>query len=150
MNQQSIIKYEEQLTSYTKVGIAIIIIVLIVFVIFISVFLKNNGLKDKSVLICLALLLVIVPTVYITSILPYRIDIKQQTYEEYQGEFYIEDYYYATRSGTYILIKCNGEKDSVRYRAPSDLTGIEVNTTYTGEFIIAKHSKVLLDITIEG
>ncbi len=148
MNQQSIIKYEEQLTSYTKIGIAIIIIVLIVFAVFVFMFFKNGGFKDKGVLICLTLLLAIVPMVYITSILPYRLDIKQQTYEKYQGKFYIEDYYYATRKGTYILIRRDGENNSVRYKAPANLTGIEVNTTYTGEFIIAKHSKVLLDITI--
>ena len=149
MDEQSVIKYAEQLKSYTKIGIAIIIIVFVVFALFFLISLKDGSLKDKVILIGLILLLMIAPIVYITSVLPYHLDIKQQTYEKYQGEFYIEDYYYATRKGTYILIKRNDEKVSVRYKAPSNLTGIEVNTTYIGEFIIAKHSQVLLDIKVE-
>ena len=149
MNEQSVARYAERLTSYTKIGITVIVIVFVLFSVFFFKCLKDGVLKDKGIVIALILLLLIAPVVYITSVLPYHLDIKQQTYEKYQGEFYIEDYYYATRSGTYILIKRSGEKNSTRYRAPSDLTEIKANTTYTGEFTIAKHSKVLLEIAVE-
>lgn len=148
MDEQTILKYEEQLTSYAKIGISIIIIILIIFSILFLMFLKNGGLKDKGLLIGLFSFLVIGIMVYITSVLPYNLDIKQHAYETYQGNFYIEDYYYATSSGTYILIRRNDENFSIRYKAPPDLSEIKPNNTYTGEFTIAKNSKVLLEIKV--
>lgn len=147
MNEQSTAKYSELLTSYLKIGIAIIIIAFVVFLIFFCISLKSGSIKDKGILIGLILLLLIEPTVYITSVLPYQLDIKQQAYEEYQGQFYVEDYY-ASRNGTYIFISYNKQR-SVRYKAPSSLTEIEANATYSGKFIVSKHSKVLVDISVD-
>lgn len=149
MGEQNLANYEELLNSYSRVGTTVIIIAIIIFLIMFFVSFRSAIIKQRGVKVALALLLLIPIVLYFTSVLPYQLDIKQQAYEEYQGEFYVEDYYYATRSGTYILIKTKDNKESIRYRAPSDLKEIKINTTYEGMFVIAKHSKTLVDISVE-
>ena len=145
MNNQDVIVYIEQLKSYANIGVAIIVFILVVFSISFCLFKKIGCLKDKAIQIGFVLLLTIAVIVFLTSVLPYHLDIRQQSFIEYCGDFYVEDYY-VTRSGTYILIKTDGDS-SIRYKASSNLVGIEKSTAYNGKFVIAKHSKILLDIT---
>ena len=147
MSEQNITNYEELLISHIRVGVTIIIIAIIIFSIMLFESLRSGLIKKKSIKVAMALFLLIPVVIYFTSVLPYQLDIKQQTYVKYQGEFYVEDYYYATRSGTYILLKTKDNTESIRYRAPSDLKEIKINTSYEGMFVIAKHSKTLVDIS---
>lgn len=131
--------------NYTKTGWAIIIIVCIVFAVLLFMSLKSGIIKDKSVLIGLTLLLLIAPVIYIISILPYKQDINEKSYREYQGEFFVDDYY-TTKGGTYILIRTDSDIPT-RYRAPSN-SAVSAESFYHGKFVIARHSKTLLEISV--
>lgn len=149
MKEQALNKYAEFLMKFSKLGIGVIVIILIVFAIAFFVFVKIGCIKELIVRIALVVFLLLMPVTYFTSVLPYQLDIKQQSYEKYVGEFYVESYYFATNSGVHILLKRPTDKKSVKYRAPANLQNIEENTSYYGELTIAKHSKVLVDISIE-
>ncbi len=148
MSEQALTKYAEQLSGYSKLATGIMIVIFIVFLIMLLVCVIIGAIKERSIKITLGIFLLLPIVVYVTSVLPYRLDIKQQSYETYQGEFYVEKYYFATRSGTYILLKTENDSQSIRYKAPGNLEGIEDDTYYNGEFVIAKHSKTLVDMSV--
>lgn len=81
---------------------------------------------------------------YFIYVLPCQLDINNQSYEEYVGEFYVEEYGKRGK-GVYIFIKKPEDKKSICYRAPGHII-IETDTSYIGSFIIAKHSRTLVDI----
>ena len=86
MNEQALNKYAEFLMKFSKIGIGLIVIILIVFTIAFFVCAKIGCIKELSVRITLIAILLLIPVVYFTSVLPYQLDIKQQSYEKYVGE----------------------------------------------------------------
>ena len=110
MNESTLFEYAEKLSRYVKIGFTIMGIAFVILVVLALVCWKFECLKEKSVLIIFALFIILIVTVYFTSVFPYQLDIKKQSYKKYTGEFYVEDYYKTSRSvSEYILIKIPNE-----------------------------------------
>ena len=138
--------YSEKLIQYIKSNVMILIIVVCIFVIF--SFILYLLFKEKKIFIYLALSAVLLCLfVYITSIFPYQYDIKNNGYEEYIGDFFVEQSnYYGSRGGpSYILIRTNNKTKSVRYIYAIDSIDVKDNTYYHGKIVWSERSKVLVD-----
>ena len=149
MSEQELLQFNEMLLRYQRFYTIFLVIFFIIGLVLFFFCLKTGIIKSKGVRIALCLFALLILMIYVMCVLPYQLDISKGSYEEYSGEFYIEDYYFASRSGTYITIRRPNEGEAIRYKAPSDLKGIKKDTTYTGTFIFAKHSKALVKITLD-
>lgn len=150
MNELTLFEYAEKLSRYVKIGFTIMGIAFVILVVLVLVCWKFECLKEKSVLIIFALFIILIVTVYFTSVFPYQLDIKQQSYKKYMGEFYVEDYYKTSRSvSEYILIKLPNENYSTKYKIHESYIEIEPNTVYDGSFVYAEKSKTIVEIKMK-
>lgn len=82
---------------------------------------------------------------------PFLMDANQKSFEEYSGEFFVEEYVDATRGSSYCIFTY-GDNDSVRYDVLCETEfykqNIEKGKTYKGSFVLAKHSESIVDINI--
>ena len=136
--------YAEKLVKYMKSNIIMLIVFLCIFIIF-SIVLFSL-FKEKKIFIylmpCAAVLCLFV---YVTSIFPYQYDIKNNSYVEYTGEFFVEQSNYSNRGPDRILIRTGDEIKSVRYIYAIDDVDVKDNTYYSGKIVWSKKSKVLVD-----
>ena len=144
MSEQEVIQFNEFLSRRMEISLGVIIIAFIVFLIMFISSLKTGLIKELDLQIAFALFFVLLVVGYLIEVLPYQLDIKQQSYVEYTGEFYVEDYYFGNRDGPFIFIKYPDKEKSIKYKALSNLQGVENETTYNGSIIIAKHSKTVV------
>ena len=144
MNEETINKFETILTKCIYADMWFIVLATIVLLIGIIWVSKIGALKEPSIIIPIIICFCLVLALYFIYVLPCQLDINNQSYEEYVGEFYVEEYG-ARGKGVYIFIKKPEDKKSIRYRAPGHII-IETDTSYIGSFIIAKHSRTLVDI----
>ena len=144
MDQYS--EYNAQLNDYITFSFGIIILVCVVVLALIVVCIK---FKCKQMIIVSLIGGVLISLIiYSSSILPYQMDIKENSYKTYTGEFFVEEYYFVNRSGTYMLIKLGSEDNSVRYRVLCDVPLIENSKMYNGTIVYSKRSKCLVNIDI--
>lgn len=145
MNIQKYNEYAGILSKYIKLPIIVLCIGLLILVVLLFVAIKLKCLKSFSVWLIIGVL--IASFAYYFRVYVYQKDIRNNDYIEYTGEFYIESYYYATKSGLFILIKTPEDEKSIKYRAYGN---IDVNnkTSYYGTFVVGKNSKALVDISI--
>ncbi len=129
-----------------NVGIIVIFSIVIIALIFSSI--KFFGSKKLSI-ISAVMGLVIIIGIYWFCINPYRVDVKDQAYDTYRGEFYVSEYTISNRGGEYIYIQTLNNSSISRYKVICDADGIKNNTTYYGYFVVAKNSKALVDIYFE-
>ena len=140
-------QYEERLFAYMKVPtIALVIGAGILFVLIIAA-MKYRFFKDIRIYLLLGVLALIGG--YFMGVYPYQRDISTEAYQQYEGEFYVEEYYFATNSGVHMLIKFPDGERSIRYRAPAGIEGIENNTSYHGTLVWGKNSKAIVEIEMK-
>lgn len=140
-------QYAQSLSSYMKAPMAMLIIGSVMLLLLVAFAIKFKFFKEIRIYLILGILVLIVG--YFMGVYPYQQDISTESYQEYTGEFYVEEYAFYTNSGVHIRIKFPDSKKSTRYRAPGNLEGIENNTTYYGVLVYGKHSKGIVDIEIE-
>ena len=143
MNIQKYDEYAEILLRYIKLPKIAICIGLLVLFILLFVAIKLKCLKSFSIWLIIGLLTVLLA--YYFSVYTYQKDIKNNDYIEYTGEFYVESYYYATKSGLFILIKTPEDEKPIKYRAYGNID-INNKTSYYGTFVVGKNSKALVDL----
>ncbi len=139
-------KYNETLSEYMTFNIWIIIFIALALAALIVVSIIFR-LKRCSVVLTIAAVLIILGS-YLFCIFPYQRDITEESYEIYEGEFYVESCYFVTRGGTYIIIRHNDSEKEIRYKVLCDVEKIEDDTVYNGKFVYSKHSKCLVDIIL--
>ena len=110
--------------------------------------LKFKFFREIRVYLMLGILVLLVG--YFMGVYPYQRDMSTDAYQEYKGEFYVEEYYFSTNSGVHMLIKFPGSNKSARYKAPGNIEGIENNTVYYGVLVYGENSKAIVDIEFEG
>ena len=87
--------------------------------------------------------------VYFTSVFPIQRDIRENAYETYTGEFYVDECY-GSKTNVYITIKCGDQNKVKRYTVLCDVKEVENYTTYNGIIVYSKHSKYLLNIDLNN
>ena len=146
MDIQKYTEYAERLSRYFKLPLIVLCIGLFVLVISFFVVIKLKCLKTMSIILITCLRVGLFG--YYFRVYLYQKDIKNNDYIEYTGEFYVESYYYATKSGLFILIKTPNDEKPVKYRAYGNID-VDNETSYYGKFVVGKNSKALVDISIE-
>lgn len=149
MNEDVIFEYATKLSRYIKIGATIIGIVFVVFLVIFFICWKVGCLKDKFVRVVLLLFLISIPVLYFTSVFPYFSDVKNQSYERYDGEFYVDQYYRTSGSASeYIFIQLPDETSPKRYNINGLHSEIQSRKTYNGYFVYGKRSKTIVEINI--
>lgn len=139
--------YEQMLRAFMKVPITMLIVGVLVLL-GLSIFaVKFQFLKDIRMFLLAGIVVLVAG--YFLGVYPYQRDIATQAYEEYIGEFYVEEYYFATNSGVNMRIQFPGQDKSIRYKASGNLENIESDTTYKGVVVYGKHSKAIVEIVLE-
>lgn len=146
MGNQIYTEYAEILFKYTKLPMVAIYIGILILVILSIVAIKLKYFKKFLIWIIAGVMIVLFA--YYFKVYIYKKDINNNDYIEYTGEFYIEDYYYATKNGLFILIKTPEDEKSIKYKAYGNID-IDINTTYYGTFVIGKNSRALVDLHTE-
>ena len=146
MSSASLADYAAQLNKEAGIGIVIMIVVAIVAIVSFFLLIKDGPLDKKEVFL-LSLFVVIELMAYITTVHPYRADIKDQSYDVYSGKFYVEDFY-ITRNGTDIFIKHNENEEPQRYKVVARMNHIKEHSVYRGKLVTSRRSKVLLEAVI--
>lgn len=141
-------QYEQRLFSYMKAPIVMLIVGIGILLLLTVLAIKFKFFKEIRIYLILGILALIVGS--FMGVYPYQRDISAEAYEEYTGEFYVEEYYFSTNSGVFMQIKFPDSNKSIRYKAPGNIEGIENHTYYYGVIIYGKNSKGIVDIKIEG
>lgn len=142
-----ILFYNEMLQKHWRFGIGVVI-----FLACIAIGLAAFCCKMKQpiwAVVSVALFAVLLSLGYYFALYPIQRDMEKMSYTVYEGEFYVEEYYSAVRSGTYILIQEKGGKDSVRYKVVCDDLSVESDCHYYGYFVYSQNSKLLVDFLAE-
>lgn len=140
--------YAELLSNYLKLPIALLWIVVALSLVLIAICLKVKYKRLAVFTLVGGIILSI--TIYFTSIFPAQKDINENAFVSYSGEFAVEECYTVNRGGTYILIKCGEQDDSMRYKVLCDVKEIKDNTNYYGKLVYSKHAKCLVAIEIQA
>lgn len=139
--------YEQILYSYMKAPIVMLIVGFAVLLALCVFAIKFQFFKEIRILLLAGIVVLIAG--YFLGVYPYQRDITTQAYEKYTGEFYVEEYYFATNSGVNMRIQFPGDDKSSRFRAPGNLENIEDDTTYQGVVVYGKNSKAIVEIVLE-
>ena len=117
-------QYAELLSTKLNVGIAVLVLISCAMIAGIIVCLWMKQPQLAWFLVFFGVILVLL--VYYFAFYPIQKDIETSNYVIYEGQFYVEDYYSVTKSGTYILIKTTSGTDAIRYRVACNNINIGV------------------------
>lgn len=140
-------QYAEQLSAHFNLGMGVLILISCVFIalaIFIF-WMKQPRLAIFTVLFGVILVFI----GYYFALFSIRRDIDTSNYIVYEGRFYVEDYYTATRSGTFILIQTTNDSDAIRYQVACNNINTGTKGEYYGYFVYSADSKYVVDFYVE-
>ena len=112
--------------------------------------------EDKFLTGCIIFLLIMTMFTW----LPHKIDIKNENYITYTGEFYVKEFIVGTGSERIWIKKEDEDKvkkynvirntyDDANVKNGNIYQYIEEDTSYKGTFVYSKYSNVLVDIYVE-
>ncbi len=135
--------YDEKLSRLVRLDTGVLI-AFICFCVIITVLCLYYRLKWGALSVFVICTLVVC-LMYFNLINPQRLDIENQSYVIYEGEFSVDEYYYSSRN-RYIEIRIPGNDEILKYEVICTVPELERYKTQQGYFVISERTQLLLDI----
>ena len=107
--------------------------------------LSKKDFWDRLVAFTLVFVILIGTIVAVViNIVSIRLDISEETYVTYEGEFWVEDTNYG-RGGPSVTLIFQNDKKAKTYKVNPYLDSFEEKNAYSGYVVYSKRSKIILD-----